>query len=236
MAAIRLTGLLTGLALVGLLSACGGTVSPNATERDTVETTGTGEVKVTPDRFRVRAVSSRTGEDINAMKQEVDAEIRTALELAEQLGLEDGQVRATGITIQPEWQWQPERKLIGHRVARDIDIAVDGIETYADLLEGLTELGFTELHQAGAEQADPKATEHEALEKAVADAREKAELLARAAGRELGDAIIIRESGSSGGVIQPMMAMARDSAERGSAYSAGEITLSRQVQVQFELR
>lgn len=219
------------LALAGLLTACGG----HTTERDTVEVTGYGEIKATPDRFRVRAVSTRSGDDIPAMKQEVDSEIRAALSLAEELGLDERQVRATGITIQPEWQWQPERKLIGHRVARDIELAVDGIEAYADLLEGLTQLGFTELHQASAELADAQAFEREVLEKAVANARDKAETLASAAGRELGQAVIIQEHGNQRGP-QPMLAMARDSAESSSAYSAGEITLTRQVQVRFELK
>ncbi|WP_111656207.1 SIMPL domain-containing protein [Isoalcanivorax indicus] len=219
------------LASASLIVGCGG----HTTERDTVEVAGYGEIKTTPDRFRVRAVSSRSGDDIPGMKQEVDSEIRAALSLAEALGLPERQVRATGITIQPEWQWQPERKLIGHRVARDIELAVDGIEAYADLLEGLTQLGFTELHQASAELADPQAHEREVLQKAVANARDKAETLAQAAGRELGEAVIIREQSGHQGP-QPMLAMARESADTSSAYSAGEITLTRQVQVRFELK
>ncbi|MCK0537573.1 SIMPL domain-containing protein [Alcanivorax quisquiliarum] len=229
----RLTGSLFLVALLaGVLSACGpeGTPPP----RDTLDVSGTGEVKATPDRFRVRAVSSRTGSDINAMKQEVDAEIGAAIKLADELGIADNLVRAMGLSVQPEWQWQPERKLIGHRVTRDIDFAVDGVEIYAELLEALTRLGFTELHQAGAELADPASLEEQALRQAVDDARRKADILAQAAGRTLGAAIAIQEQGSS--MPQPVM-MAMDAAvqRESSAYAAGELTVRQQVQVRFLL-
>lgn len=229
----RLTGSLFLVALLaGALSACGPQSSPPP--RDTLDVSGTGEVKATPDRFRVRAVSSRTGSDINAMKQEVDAEIGAAIKLAGELGIADNLVRAMGLSIQPEWQWQPERKLIGHRVARDIDFAVDGVETYAELLEALTRLGFTELNQASAELADPASLEEQALRQAVDDARRKADILAQAAGRTLGAAIAIQEQGSS--MPQPMM-MAMDAAvqRESSAYAAGELTVRQQVQVRFLL-
>ena len=233
MAIRRITGtffLLTLLA--GGLTACGAGTHP--APRDTLDVSGIGEVKATPDRFRVRAVSSRTGDDINAMKQEVDAEISAAIKLAGELNIPDNQVSATGISIQPEWQWQPERKLIGHRVARDIDFAVDGIDDYAALLEALTEIGFTELNQAGAELADPAALEEEALRKAVEDARRKAQILADAAGRKLGQVILVQEQGGS--MPQPMM-MAMDMAGKreSSAYAAGEMTVRQQVQVRFTL-
>src|SRR5690606_40961036 len=130
----------------------------------------------------------------------------------------DNQVRATGITVQPEWQWQPERKLIGHRVARDIDFAVDGIDGYAALLEALTEIGFTELNQAGAELADPAALEEEALRKAVEDARRNAQNLADAAGRTLSAVLLLLEQGSS--MPQPTLMALDMAATRESSASA----------------
>lgn len=229
----RLTGSLFLIALLaGALSACGPQSQP--APRDTLDVSGTGEVKATPDRFRVRAVSSRTGSDINAMKQEVDAEIGAAIRTASELGIADNLVRAMALSIQPEWQWQPERKLIGHRVARDIDVAVDGVEAYAELLDALTRLGFTELNQAGAELADPVSLEEQALRQAVEDARRKANILAQAAGRTLGAAIMVQEQGAS--LPQPMM-MAMDAAGKreSSTYSAGELTVRQQVQVRFLL-
>ncbi|MCH8544501.1 MAG: SIMPL domain-containing protein [Alcanivorax sp.] len=230
MASRRLAGSLLLVSMLALLTACGG----QPADRNTVDVSGVGEIKATPDRFRVRAVSSRTGDDINAMKQEVDAEIRAALSLANELGLEERLVRATGINISPEWQWQPERKIIGHQVSRDIDMAVDGVEAYAELLEGMTRLGFKQLQQVGAELAEATALENQAFEEAMKDARNKAGILANAAGRTLGDAIVIQEQGGGGG-HQPMMAMARDTAESSSAYSPGEITLRKQIQVRFEM-
>ncbi|MEY1661588.1 SIMPL domain-containing protein [Isoalcanivorax beigongshangi] len=230
----RTTSSLLLLTAMGItLAGCGPQNStPAPAWRDTLEVSGYGEVKASPDRFRVRAVSSRTGADISAMKQEVDAEISAALKASDALNIPTEQVHATNLSIQPEWQWQPERKLLGHRVAREIEFAVDGVESYAELLESLAKLGFTEVNQTGLEVGNTRELEEQALKLAVEDARRKAQILADAAGRTLGPVVNVTTAG--GQMPQPVMyAMAERSAD--SSYRVGESSISENVQVRFTL-
>jgi len=219
-----------------LLTACGSGV-PKEVEQ-AIQVAGQGEVTAVPDQFRISAVASRTGDDISAMKRSVDAEISAALSLAKDLKLKERNITATGFTVQPEWEWEPKKKLVGHRVQRDINFVVQGIDDYAALLEGLSEIGFTQIANSTAELSDPSAARSEALEKAVADAKEKAKVLAKASGRKLGPAIQITQQG--GASPMPRMAMMAPSADENyskkAEFQPGEITIKEQVNVRFHLK
>ena len=200
-----------------------------------VEVQGTAETTATPDRFLIRAVFSETGSDVAAIKDRLDQQLSEALAAARALGIDEKNLRAASLSVQPEWEWQPERKLIGQRVSRDLHISVDGFDTYTSLLERLAGLGLSELHQEGAEVSELAALEDQVLQQAVANARHRAGILAEAAGRELGEALVIIEQGSQLPGPMPMRATAMDSMVEKSGYSAGETTVRSQVLVRFRL-
>ena len=75
---------------------------------------------------------------------------------------------------------------------------------------------------------------HQALEKAVKDARDKAEILARAAGRELGEAMQINAQGYNvPGPVPMRAAMAKEDASQ--SYRPGEQDVTASVQITFQL-
>lgn len=200
---------------------------------DKLSLTGTGEVTAHPDRFHLHATASREGDDVPRMQQEVNAEIRTALELSERLELDDDDVEAMSIRIQPQWQWQPERELIGYRVARDLKLTVSNMEAYARLVSELTELGFREINDAGHSISAPEIYHDEALKNALADARRQAELLAEESQRQLG-AIRSMEVMSSGSAT-PRPMMARAVADEAESFRPGTRTITREIHVTFSL-
>ena len=168
------------------------------------------------------------------MKDRVDDAVGNMLDLADDLDIEEKSVTASTMRVSPQWQYQPERKLIGHQVSRDVSFKVDGLETYAELLEGLAEQGVRNIRPTGAEVSNRDELGNQALKKAVADARQRAEIIAEAADRDLGEAFEIQAQGIHH--PQPVMMMAR-SKESGAAdsYRAGETEISAQVQITFEL-
>jgi uncharacterized protein len=200
-----------------------------------VEVQGKAELKASPDRFQLRAAFTLTGPDVAAMKAVLDQQLADALGAARALGIDEKNLRASTLSVQPEWQWQPERKLIGQRVSRDLHITADGLDIYVALLERLAALGVSELHQAGAEISDLSALEDKALQQAVANARHRANILAASAGRTLGDATVIVEQGSQLPGPVPMRAMAMEAQTDQASYSAGETVVHSQVLIRFRL-
>lgn len=219
-----------------LLTACSS--GPAPTTEQVVQVTGQGEVKAEPNEFHVQAVASRTGDNVAKMKKSVDKEINQALKAAAEIGIEERYITATGFSVQPEWEWEPKKKLVGQQVQRNLRFIVHGVDNYAAILEALSDIGFYQISNSNATLSNPDAVRQEALEKAVADAKEKAQVLAKASGRKLGPALQINEQGSN--TPQPMMramAMSADAATEESAqFSPGEITVRHSVNVLFQLK
>lgn len=230
--------LLTLFAIVAL-AGCGpqttGSSSSNS-ESAHIEVQGVAEINAVPDRFILRVVFTETGKNVAALKNKLDKQMTDALAAASALGIDEKKLQASALSVQPEWQWQPERKLIGQRVSRDLHVSVDGMENYIALLERLTALSPSELQQAGTEVSELSSLEDHVLQQAVLNARHRADILANAANRQLGEAIIIIEQGTQLPGPQPLRAIAMERMAENSSYSAGEITLRSQVLVRFQLK
>ena len=119
--------LFTGLLAALVLTACGGNNGQPIAERDTVSVSGEGTIKARPDIFNLVAVARERGDDVSAMKDEVDRQVQAMLDLAEQLQIDDKHITASDIQIAPEWEYQPERKLIGHQVSREVSFRTSGV-------------------------------------------------------------------------------------------------------------
>lgn len=225
--------LFAGLLAALLLTACGAPAGPE--QRDTVNVSGEGTVKARPDVFLLTAVARERGDDIASMKSTVDNQVQAMLDIADDLDIPEKNVTASDIQISPEWQYQPERKLLGHQVSRDVTFKVSGVKRYAELADGLAGLGLKELRPAGSEISNADELARQALKKAVEDARDKAEILASAAGRSLGEAMQINAQGYH--MPQPVMMMRADMAKGESmdSYRAGEQDVRANVQITFEL-
>jgi len=229
---------ITAASLIALgaltLTACSDTHQMLSTGPDSITVSGNGEIAAQPDIFRVAATAREQGDDIAAMKSRVDDAVADMLDLADDLDIEEKQVRASDLHVQPQWQYQPERKLIGHEVSRDVIFCANGLDTYTRLLEGLAKQGVRDIRPAGTEVSNADELANRALEKAVADARQRARIIAEAADRELGKAIQIHAQDVQS--PQPVIMMAR-SKESGNAdsYRPGETDITARVQITFEL-
>lgn len=233
MKTLRYLCLLTGALM---FTACDNNqfIAGGSDQHHTITVTAEASVNRTPDRFMLRATSNRTGDDIADMKSQLDDDIRAALALAVDLGIDEKQLRADSLAVQPEWQWQPTRELIGYRVSRSLTVTSDGLEAHAGMLEGLARLGFTEIQPLGSTLSDPVGAEAEALLDAMNKARSRAELLAEAAQRSLGEALVIRED--SGQQVRPMAMMTARAESDDGAWSPGETRVTGRVTVTYRLR
>lgn len=224
----------TWLAVVAtaLLAGCNNTVTPPAAEHF-VEVSGEGRVEAVADRFRIHASASAHGDDISKLKADVDRQIDAAVAALKQLGLDDRAIQALTLSVNPQWEWQPQRRLIGYQAQRQLNIAIDGLDTYSEALQRLAEVGLTDIQPGGSYLSNEQALADEALALAVADARRKADILANSAGRSVGRALVITESGGNVAPMPMMMEAARS--KQDSYYSAGTSTVERRVSVRFAL-
>lgn len=200
----------------------------------TVSVTGSATITGVPDEFIIQAAAVENGKDVKAISRIANEKVDRVLELAQTLHIDKKDIRALSLQITPQWNYQPTRHLDGYQARRDITIKLKSMERYAELLEGLVDIGITDIGQTQAQISNSQELAINALTDAVENARIKAEKLAKAAGRKLGPATSISEQQSytPAPMVMRSMAVAADSAQ----FEPGQINLQQQVSVTFQLK
>jgi uncharacterized protein YggE len=120
-----------------------------------------------------------------------------------------------------------------YNATNNVEVTIRNLEGTGKVLSAATAAGADQLFGIRFEIEDPSTLQGEARQKAVADARTRAERLAQLAGVKLGPAVSITElEGGGGGPIMPMASMARMSAV---PVESGELTVTSTVQIVYAL-
>jgi uncharacterized protein YggE len=205
----------------------------------TVVVGGEGVVQAVPDRAWINVgVESRAQNPRDAQRRntEVMAPVIAKLKAA---GIPDEAIRTIGYDLQLEWDYVNNKRVARGYVARNtVEVRVDNIDRLGELLEIAVGSGATTLGGIRFDLKDRATVEAQALRRAVADARSKAEAVAAAAGQAIDRVVRIEEQGvSSGPPPRPMFREAQLAAADASVpISAGEIEIRANVAITATLK
>ncbi|WP_334149878.1 SIMPL domain-containing protein [Hyphomicrobium sp.] len=121
----------------------------------------------------------------------------------------------------------------GYRVSNQVTLVVRDLKALGGLLDKLVSLGANQVNGLAFEVSKAETLKDEARKEAVANARRRAELLAAAAGADLGEVVTITEEMSYGGPRPMAMRAARAEAV---PIEAGTETLEARVTVTWALK
>jgi uncharacterized protein YggE len=224
-----------------LLASAAVTAAENTRWRS-VTVSGQGEVRAEPDQAIVTiGVESRKPKLADA-RAEVTRTVEAVLKLTRDLKIDQKNVQATRISVQPEYNWDNnarERTLIGYFVSRQVEVDLRDLDKLGQLLERATDLGVNQIGDPRLDSSRRRDLERQALAKAVEDARLNGETIAKAAGGKLGAARSI--SASSGFVPPPMpmrmkaMAVGAEASDAAQSYQSGQMVFNGTVQVEYDL-
>jgi uncharacterized protein len=198
---------------------------------------GEGDVTLAPDHARIgsgvttRAKTAKEAVDANSKAM---AAIMAALTGA---GIEAKDIQTSRFSVQPVYSSSNgETKLTGFSASNQISVTIRQIDKVSDVLDKLIAAGATDAGGVEFLHSDTAETLDRAREAAVADARRKAEVYARAGGVTLGGVAWITEDASS----VPLMpkALSRTNVVSGAAappISAGEDTLHVRITVGYDI-
>jgi uncharacterized protein len=206
----------------------------------TVNVNGQGEVRAEPDRATVTLGVESRKPKLEDARAAVAKTVDAVLKLTRELKIDQKLVRSTRINVQPEYNWngQPnERTLIGYYVARQVEVELHDLEKLGQLLERATDLGVNQMGDPRLDSSKRQELVREALAKAVVDARQNAEVIAKAAGATLGRARTISANAEFTPPPMPMVraALAMEAKQAGAPYQSGEMTFNATVNVQYDL-
>ena len=156
----------------------------------------------------------------------------------------DIQTQYFRISQRTRWdEMQQQEVVIGYRVTNQVVAKIRDIEKVSSIIDAVVAAGgdYTRINNMNFSVDDPSAYYDEAREKAVTDAKDKAEQIASLAGMKLGEPIYISEStvspiyeGMVYGLSAPMPVPAPAPAPTPSI-SPGEIEISVNMQIAYSL-
>jgi uncharacterized protein YggE len=202
-----------------------------------ISVTGEATVSVAPDQVQIDggvtsdAKTAREASDVN------NAAMGKVLLALKGAGIEEKDYQTSRLSLQPQFATPSkvsERPgIVSFRASNRVTVKIRDVTKVANVIDVLVGAGANEI--GGINFTVTQASKHldEAREKAIADARRKAEIYAKAAGVTLGEPISISEEGAPtpvfrGKVAAPMAA--------GAPVAQGEETLSVTVSVSWAIK
>ena len=164
-----------------------------------ITVTGAGSAEAPADLLRFTlGIGHDAGDVADAVDTVGDKTTKVIAALRDQgVGADD--IRTTGVNVHPNYGMEPGQ-VPAYRASHSIQVETKDLDAFSRLLTAAIDAAGNDLmvEQVGFDVADKSALVEQAREAAVADARQRAEQLARLAGRELGRVESVEESPLSG--------------------------------------
>lgn len=207
---------------------------------DTISVTGLGRVTATPDRVSFTAGVETTAVTVEDAVNQNSAKMAALIAALKKAGATDKDIRTSNFSIFPQQEYVEGKRprIIGFQASNSVTVTRQNPTEAGKLLTTAVSSGANQVSGLSFTVFDQKTVRNQGLQAAFEEARAKATLLARAAGRTVGRAISIVEGSAS--PYQPPMPYARAEAMQMKVadvpVEAGSEELSFTVSVVFELR
>ena len=173
-----------------------------------ISVTGEATVSVPPDLAEIDGGVTSEAKTAREASEANNAAMGKVLQALKGAGLEDKDIRTSRLSLQP--QSAPNRSgpsaIAGYRASNRVTIRVRDVTKVAGVIDTLVGAGANEIGGINFVVSQASKLLDEARERAVADARRKAEIYAKAAGVTLGAPLSISEEGNSAPVPYRRMA------------------------------
>jgi uncharacterized protein YggE len=201
---------------------------------------GSGNTSLPPDLVWVNVGVDIAAETVSDAKAQVDRQMQAVTGALEEMDVAEKDIQTAYYSIDfereaffPVTEGELPQQAEGvYRVSTMLKVTIRDIERLGQVLDAAVEAGANQMYGVNFSVSDPEKWEAETREKAMADARARAEDLARLGGIELGEILSISE------VVGSLPIGAREavvSAYGRGGISPGELEFTTQLQVSFAI-
>ncbi len=160
---------------------------------------GTGTVEAEPELAYVTLGVDLKGDHPGKVVNEASSRMDAVLEAVKAAGVEEKDIRTAGYNLWVEQRYDPQTGqptgVIGYHVVHTVRLTVRDLGKVGTLLATAVEAGANTISEVTYSVADPEALVAQARQKAIADARKKAQEMATALDLSLGKVVSVSESG-----------------------------------------
>jgi uncharacterized protein YggE len=222
----KIFGLLSALAIVAAVA------MPAQAMEKLITVTGQASVAVAPDTAMIRIGVSSQGKTAREASDANAKRMTAVLAAIKASGIAERDIQTSRLSLQP--QYDPNKggtaRLLGFQVTNQLSIRIHNIDHLPAILDRAIAAGANEMSGIAFIVSEQSKLLDQARDDAIADAKRKAELYAKAAGAKLGRVVAITEEGAPA-PPRPMQAMRAGAVP----VAPGEQTLRATVTVSYEL-
>jgi uncharacterized protein YggE len=205
----------------------------------TITVIGEGKVRLRPDVATMNVgVEARAG-TVSEAKKQVDEQMAAMTAALLDAGVAENDIQTSHYGIYYEREPMPVLRegpttevQEAYLVSNLVLVTIRDVDSAGEVLDAVVQAGANQVHGVTFTVSDESAWQSQAREKAMADARNRAEELAALSGVGLGEIQSVSEV--VGGLAVPMMAVERGMG--GGGMTPGELELGTQIQVMFAIQ
>jgi hypothetical protein len=207
-----------------------------------ISVTGEGTVSVPPDLAQIDAgvaSDAKTAREASEANNTAMGKVLLALKGA---GIEEKDYQTSRLALQPQYANRPGSNVssapsvVGYRASNRVSIKLRDITKVGNVIDTLVTAGANDIGNINFTVTQASKLLDEAREKAVADARRKAEIYARAAGVTLGAPLSISEEGAAQPVFRSKAVAMQSRVGGEPPVAQGEETLSISVSIIWAIK
>ena len=210
--------------------------------RDTLTVGGTAKLSIEPDIARMTIGVLSTGSSVAATQKQNTEKMNAITAAVKGFGVKDADIQTSNYNISPQYDWTNGKQILrGYQVSQDVSIKIRDLDKIGDIVQKAGELGSNQVGGISFEVDDMTAVQKRARDKAIVDAKEKAGVLAKTLGVQLGKVVSFSEDSGSSPV--PMLYNSYDkamgvttAAAPSPDIQAGSLDISKNVSITFEIK
>lgn len=190
--------------MLGVLAVLGTVVAKNfksyqyigkpTAERDTISISGEGKVTGIPDIATIEVGLTTEKKDVASAQKENTLKMNRLISNLKNLGVEDKDIQTSYYNIYPQYDWPDGKQVLrGYQVNQSVSVKIRNLDKIGDILAAAGEGGANQVSGLSFNIDDPEKLRQEARIKALENAKEKADALAKVAGVKLGKIVSFSE-------------------------------------------
>jgi uncharacterized protein YggE len=204
-----------------------------------ISVTGEAMVSAAPDQAQIEGGVSSDAKTAREASEANNAAMGKVLLALKGAGIDEKDYQTSRLSLQPQYattskSLETQKGIVGYRANNRVIIKVRDVTKVASIIDVMVGAGANEIGGIDFMVSQASKLLDEAREQAIADARRKAQIYARAAGVALGEPIAIAEHGGAAPVVFRRMASGGKPAS--APVAQGEETLSVTVGVSWAIK
>ncbi|MFA5022006.1 MAG: SIMPL domain-containing protein [Patescibacteria group bacterium] len=165
----------------------------------TISISGEGKVTAVPDIAEISLGIQTEKVSVADAQKENTTKMNQIVKSLKDMGIDAKDITTTNYSIYPQYNWTDNRQVLrGYQVSQNVSVKIRNLDKVGDIVDKAGQLGANQVGSLSFTIDEPEKLKQQAREEALANARQKAEALAKVAGVRLGKLVSFTESGSDG--------------------------------------